>query len=69
MGKSPESILFQIQRLQKSLIKMEYKTRRLFEEYEGNPPPETILAYKRIMEVDATNLERLKKEIGGYGLN
>ncbi|MCX6814415.1 MAG: hypothetical protein NTY20_02095 [Candidatus Aenigmarchaeota archaeon] len=67
---SAESIQFEIDRIQKGLIKMEYKQRRLFEEHGGNPPPETVRTYDRIMEVDAANLQKLKKELeGGYSAN
>jgi len=58
-----ESILHEMERLRKSQKKIEHKYRRLFEEYEGNPPPETIAGYDRIMEVDAANLQRLKERL------
>jgi hypothetical protein len=63
MSTTPSSILSEMKRLQKSLIKIEYKSRRLFQENKGDPPPGTIAEYNRIMEVDATNLQRLKKEL------
>ncbi|MCJ7816285.1 MAG: hypothetical protein MUP55_00360 [Candidatus Aenigmarchaeota archaeon] len=52
-----------MKRLQKSLIKMEYKSRRLFEENKGYPPLGTIVEYNRIMEVDGKNLQEFKKEL------
>jgi hypothetical protein len=64
MSKASISILFEMERLTKSLIKMEYKSRRLFEEHEGNPPPGTVVLYNRIMEVDAKNMEYLREKLG-----
>ena len=52
-----------MERLRKGLIKMEYKSRRLFEEAQGNPPAGTIAEYDRIMQVDAANLEDLKRKL------
>ena len=63
MSTTPSSILSEMERLQKSREKMEYKERRLFEESWGNPPPETIAEYHRIIEVDARNIQRLKEKL------
>jgi hypothetical protein len=56
-------MLSEIGRLQQALVKMEYKERRLFEETKGNPPSGTVLEYRRIMEVDAANMRKLRKEL------
>ena len=53
----------EMERLRKSLIKIEYKSRRLFEEHKGDPPPGTIAEYNRIMEVDAANMRKLQREL------
>ena len=58
------SILSEMIRLEKSLIKMEYKMRRLFEESQGNPDQDTVIEYNRIMQVDYANLEILMKKYG-----
>jgi hypothetical protein len=51
-----------MKRLQESLIKMEYKSRRLFEESGGNPPPETILQYDMYMMGDKAKLQELREK-------
>jgi hypothetical protein len=63
MTSSHESILSEIERLQERRVKMEYKERRLFELSKGNPPPETVIEYHRIIEVDAANIEELQKKL------
>jgi len=63
MSTTSSSILLEMERLRKSLIKMEYKSRRLFEENKGDPPSGTIAEYNTIMEVDAKNLREFKKEL------
>jgi hypothetical protein len=63
MAKSPEAVSFEIGRLHRSLVKIEYKSRRLFQEHKGNPPQDTVISYRRIMEVDARNLKKFKKEL------
>ena len=63
MTSPQESILSEMERLRKSLIKIEYKSRRLFEEHKGDPPPGTIAEYNRIMEVDAANMRKLQREL------
>ena len=52
-----------MERIRKSLIKMEYKSRRLFEENKGDPPPGTIAEYNMIMEVDAKNLREFQRKL------
>jgi hypothetical protein len=63
MSTTPSSILAEMERLQKSLIKIEYKSRRLFEESGGNPPPETILQYDMYMMRNGAKLQELRKEL------
>ena len=58
-----ESILLEIGRLQQSINKIEYKSRRLFEESGGNPPPETILQYDMYITGDRTRLQELRKKL------
>ena len=42
---------------------MEYKERRLFQENKGDPPPETIAEYNRIIEVDTANMRELQRKL------
>jgi hypothetical protein len=66
---SVEAINSQIEILEKRLKRMERKLRIYIEETGGNPDPGTVIEYNRIMEVDAINRDRLKKELNIYSTN
>jgi DNA-directed RNA polymerase alpha subunit len=63
MAATPDSILSQIRKLKERREKMEYKERRIFEETEGDPPPATVIEYRRIIEVDNANLREFQRKL------